>query len=58
MRTVRLPYDIELSFLPISRARPAPSATQLSVTEAGIWPLGVGIWPQSLHPVDQQFYRR
>jgi hypothetical protein len=23
-------YDIELSFLPISRARPAPSATQLS----------------------------
>src|SRR5258708_28948985 len=25
-----LSYDIELSFLPISRARPAPSATQLS----------------------------
>ena len=27
---MRLSYDIELSFLPISRARPAPSATQLS----------------------------
>jgi hypothetical protein len=28
--TMSLSYDIELSFLPISRARPAPSATQLS----------------------------
>jgi hypothetical protein len=28
--TTPMSYDIELSFLPTSRARPAPSATQLS----------------------------